>query len=135
MIILDTSFIVAYYNTRDENHERAAELMKTLVNGEYGDLRITDYVFDECMTVMLIRLKSLPETIKIGELIKKSMEIFSVGKEIFEESWILFKRQKETAFSFTDCTTLEVMKKMGMGNIATFDRDFKKVKSINVIGF
>jgi predicted nucleic acid-binding protein len=134
MIVLDTSFIVSYYNIRDENHEKSVELMREVVNRKYGNLYITDYIFDESITVMFIRLKSLSETIRIGELIKKSMEIIEVGKEIFEESWKSFKKQKETAFSFTDCVTLNSMKKMKINNIATFDEDFKKIKTINIIG-
>lgn len=134
MIILDTSFIVSYYNTRDENHEKATELMKEIVNRKYGNLYITDYIFDESITVILIRLKSLFETIKIGELIRKSTEIVEVGRDVFDESWKLFKKQKETAFSFTDCTTLNVMKKMDINNIATFDEDFKRIEAINIVG-
>jgi len=134
MIILDTSFIVSYYNTRDENHKKAVEPMKEIVNKKYGNLCITDYIFDESVTVILIRLKSLSETIKIGELVKKSMKIIEMEREIFENSWNYFKKQKETAFSFTDCTTLNIMKKMNISNIATFDEDFKKIKGINVIG-
>ena len=37
-------------------------------------------------------------------------------------------------FSFTDCTTLALMEKENIKNIATFDKDFKKIKEINVIG-
>ena len=71
MIILDTSFIVAFYNIRDENHIRATNLMEGIVAGKYGKLFITDYIFDEGMTVVFIRLKSLSETVKIGESIRK----------------------------------------------------------------
>lgn len=134
MIILDTSFIVSYYNTRDENHKKAVELMKDIVNRKYGNLYITDYIFDEGVTVILIRLKSLSRTIEIGESIRKSTEMIEIEKDIFEKAWKLFKEQSGTALSFTDCTTLNVMKAKDVKNIVTFDEDFKRVKGINVIG-
>jgi len=45
-----------------------------------------------------------------------------------------FKKQKETGFSFTDCTSISIMRRMNIRNIATFDRDFLKLKEVNVIG-
>lgn len=134
MIFLDTSFIVAFYNTRDENHQKAIELMRDIIKGKYGNLYITDYIFGESITVIFIRLKSLSKTVKIGELIKKSTEMLEIERSDFEGAWKSFKRQKETAFSFTDCTTLGMMERRNIKNIATFDEDFKKVKEVNVIG-
>ena len=134
MIVLDTSFIVAFYNTRDENHQKAIKLMDEITKGKYGKLYITDYIFDESITVVLIRLKSISETVKIGESIRKSTELLEVEMTDFEDAWKFFKRQEITGFSFTDCTTLEMMKKNEIKNIATFDEDFVKVKGINVIG-
>jgi predicted nucleic acid-binding protein len=32
MIFLDTSFMVAFYNTRDENHVKAKNLMSDIIN-------------------------------------------------------------------------------------------------------
>ena len=43
MIILDTSFIVSYYNVRDENHLKAAELMEGIADLRFGPIHITDY--------------------------------------------------------------------------------------------
>lgn len=134
MILLDTSFIVAYYNTRDENHGKAIELMKELEEGKYGDLCITDYIFDECMTVIFIRLKNLEKTIEIGNTLRKLTRMLRIENDIFEDSWNFFKNQKETAFSFTDCTTVSLMKKENTINITTFDEDFRKIKGINVVG-
>lgn len=133
MIILDTSFIVAFYNTRDENHQKAVGLMQDIINGKYGRLYVTDYIFDEIVTVIFIRLKNLSKTVKIGEIIKKSTELLEVERPDFENAWEFFKKQKMTTFSFTDCTTLEIMKRKDINNIATFDKDFKKIKEVNVI--
>lgn len=44
MIMLDASFVVAYFNTRDQNHERAKKVAKTLDDND-EELYITDYIF------------------------------------------------------------------------------------------
>ncbi|MBI4177498.1 MAG: type II toxin-antitoxin system VapC family toxin [Candidatus Aenigmarchaeota archaeon] len=133
MILLDTSFVVAYYNTEDNNHNKAAVIMKGLIAGEYGDIFITDYIFDEIATIAFVRLKNLNKTIEIGEAVNNLAKIDYIGKDIFEDTWNLFKGQKATRFSFTDCSTLSMMKKRGIKNIATFDEDFEKIREIEVV--
>jgi len=46
----------------------------------------------------------------------------------------IFCKQKETALSFTDCTTISVMQENDIEKIATFDGDFGKISRIKVIG-
>lgn len=132
MIFLDSSFIVAYYNENDEHHKKALGIMEDLKNGKYGDITINDYIFNECATVLFARLKDLDKAVKICEKIKNIM-ILRVDEDIFEEAWKVFKEQKETKLSFTDCTIISNMESENIKNIATFDEDFKKVKEINVI--
>ncbi|MGC8831968.1 MAG: type II toxin-antitoxin system VapC family toxin [Thermoproteota archaeon] len=134
MIFLDTSFIAAFYNVRDENHVKAKNLMPDIVNSKYGPLYISDYVFDETVTVAFIRLRNLRRAVRIGEYLRKSVRLIEVTGSNFEDAWRIFKKQKETDFSFTDCTSISIMKRMNIRNIATFDRDFLKLKEVNVIG-
>ena len=130
MIILDTSFIVSYFNTRDQNHPKAVKLMKEI----HEPLCLTDYIFGEVVTVSLIRLKSLDRAAKIGEILLKSLKIIDVEKISFDKAWNLFCKQKATLLSFTDCTTVSVMQESDIEKIATFDVDFDKIRGIKVIG-
>ena len=130
MIVLDTSFIVSYFNTRDQNHLKAVKLMKKI----HEPLCITDYIFGEVVTVSLIRLKSLDRATKIGNVLLKSLKIVNVEKTSFDNAWNLFCKQKETVLSFTDCTTISVMLENDIEKIATFDGDFGKISRITVIG-
>jgi hypothetical protein len=133
MIILDTSFIVSYFNERDRNHSKATELMQSIANTKFGPVYITDYIFDETVTVAFIRLKNLVKAVEIGNHLLKSSKIIQVEDKHFYNAWNLFKRQKTTDLSFTDCTTISVMQDNEIKNIATFDEDFKKAKAINVL--
>ena len=133
MIILDSSFIVAYYNTADNNHNKAVRIMDALETNEHGNVLITDYVFDETVTVVFVRLKSLSKTAKIGDDISRFAKMIYMEKNAFEDAWELFKNQSDTKFSFTDCSILSTMKKAAIDKIATFDEDFKKIKWAEVI--
>ena len=95
---------------------------------------VSDYVFDETVTVIFIRLRDLRRAVRIGEYLRKSVELVKVASSNFEDAWRIFKKQKETSFSFTDCTSISVMRRMNIRNIATFDSDFLKLKEVNVIG-
>lgn len=128
-VILDTSFLVSYYNLRDDNHNKAEELMKKISRDDF-DVVISDYVFGECCTVLLIRLKNFKKTFEICELIK-SLEILRVDDGVFERAWEIFKEQEKTKMSFTDCSTIALMEMNGIKNIATFDEDFNKLKGIS----
>ena len=130
MIILDSSFMVSYFNTRDQNHPQAIKLMKKI----HEPLCMTDYIFSEVVTVSLIRLKSLDGASKIGEILLKSMKMIGVEKPSFDNAWSLFCKQKETVLSFTDCTTVSIMQENNIEKIATFDEDFGKISGIEVIG-
>lgn len=130
-IFLDTSFIIAYYNSRDENHNKAETIMKKVLNNK-NEIIINDYIFDECANVLLIRLKNFGKVLEIcGDL--KKLKIINVNEFLFEESWEIFKKQNKTRLSFTDSTILSTMKNRKIKNLVTFDKDFEKILKINIL--
>ena len=133
MIFLDTSFLVAYIVDKDTNHEKAVSLMKEIVEGEHGSAITSEYVFDETVTVVLVRSKSLDSAVRTGDLIKESIPVLEVGNNIFEASWKRFRNQKNTKFSFTDCTILEMVESNHLDKLATFDREFEGADNFRVV--
>ncbi len=133
MIFLDTSVLVAYIVDRDTNHAKAVPLMKGIVSGRHGPAITSEYVFDETVTVVLVRSKSLDSAIKTGNLIKESMQVLSVTSNTFEASWNRFRNQKDTKFSFTDCTILEMVETNHIDKLATFDKEFESGESFKVV--
>ena len=131
MIILDASFIIAYKIENDVHHKKVVDIMTKITNGDYGNPIISDYIFDEIVNVILQKL-GLSSTKEIGELLINSVDIYHVGK-LFEESWKIFKNQKNTNLSFTDCSILALMTKEKINYIATFDEGFSKLDDVKVI--
>jgi len=133
MIFLDSSFLIALEVATDQNHEKARIMRDKIIVGEFGDAIISDYIFDETVTVTLNKTKDMKKTKLVGENLKKSAEIKMTDRDIFEDSWEIFANQKKTKFSFTDCTILSIMLKDGVKNLATFDKEFEKIEGIRII--
>jgi hypothetical protein len=133
-VFIDSGFFVAFHNTRDTNHGRALELMGEVVAGRFGSVYTSDYVFDEAVTVALIRTRrpeialSLGRTI-LGELTKPFSVVLRVDGEAFKEAWKLFPRYAGKGLSFTDCTTIALMRMMDVENVVSFDADFDGITS------
>ena len=134
MILLDSSLIVAYSNKADENHTKAVQIVREISKGKYGTPIITDYIFDEVVTVMLIKTKNLMKVVELGETLLKATVLFRVDEDSFNLAWRVFKEQRKPKFSFTDCTSIAVCRMNGISKIATFDEDFEELKEFNVVG-
>ena|SRR3989344_7259028 len=131
MILIDTSVLCAYYNSRDVHHKRAVEIIEDVVSKKYGKAIITDYIFDELVTVAMRKIGK-PLSIEIGGyLLNSEILIFKINNIVFDKSWKLFKEEQN--FSFTDSTTVVFMETFSIKKIATFDKEFKKIKNIEVI--
>ena len=133
MIFLDTSFLVSVEVKTDQNHEKATKIMNKIIEGDFGEPIISDYIFDETITVTFGRTKDLGKSVSVGENLRDSTKMIKMDEQSFENAWEIFKSQEYTRFSFTDCTTVSIIKKEDIANIATFDDDFRKVKGINVV--
>ncbi len=132
-IFLDTSFLVSYFNDNDENHKKSLIIMDKIMGDEYGVFHISDYIFDEYITVLLARIKNLNTVTGYGEDLREGSRIVMVEKTDFDEAWNIFQNQKNTLFSFTDCVTQVLMKKYRINFLATFDKEFDKLKEISVV--
>ena len=130
MIFIDSNIILSYINYEDSKHNEALHLVSRIMKKEFGDYIISDYVFSEIVTVCEIKINK-KESVKIGNFLLENIYISKVLDKIFSDSWDIFKRNKK--LSFTDCTNLAIMKGFGINKIATFDKEFNKIKDIEVI--
>ncbi len=98
--------------------------MQDIANSIHGEPVISDYVFDETVTVTLVRTGDLGKARLVGESMLESFRILRVDESIFQRAWRRFRNQKGTTFSFTDSTTVELMQENAIKNLATFDKEF-----------
>lgn len=126
-VFVNTCLFVAARNKRDVNHRRAVELLKAVLEGEYGQAYTSDYVFDEAVTVALRRTRRMDVAIMTGRLILAShprIMLLNVDYELFNMAWEKFQRLAGRGLSFTDCTTLAIMERYGIEYIMSFDHHF-----------
>ena len=74
MIVLDSSFLVAFHNRNDVHHDAAAEVMDQLLAGRWGQALLLEYVFLEVVTVLLVR-RGHDVASRVGTLLLDAPEI------------------------------------------------------------
>jgi hypothetical protein len=133
-VFVDTGVFVAFHNTRDTNHNRALELLRSIVDGELGTAYTSDYVFDEAVTAALVRTRRPENALAVGrmilgELTAPFLAILRLDDEAFKEAWRLFPQYAGRGLSFTDCSSITLMRTAGIESIVSFDSDFDGIVS------
>lgn len=133
MIVLDTSFIVAFHNSRDVHHAAAKPVMDDIVAGKWGQALLLEYVFLEVATVLLAR-RGLPAASSVAFALLQAREVdFVPCSELFLDTLETFRTQSGTELSFADAAILTAARKLSAETIATFDREFGKIKNIATV--
>ncbi|MEE4270142.1 MAG: PIN domain-containing protein [Thermoanaerobaculales bacterium] len=133
MIVLDSSFLIAYHNSRDAHHEAAAEIMARFLDGEWERGLLLEYVFLEVVTVLMARRG--PEVAsEVADVLLGARELELVPcSELFIEAVEVFRRQKKTRLSFVDATIVNLAHDRTDGLVATFDRELASARGIHAI--
>lgn len=132
-LLIDTSALVAARNADDKNHEKALDIMTRALKGEFGKLYVSDYIFDEAVTIAHIRTGNKDFANDIGGFARVKPIIFRFIEPIdFERAWELYPQFKDKDFSFTDCTNIAFMERHDIDTLFTYDSEFKGI--ISVIG-
>ena len=133
MIVLDSSFLVAFHNTRDLHHRAAADVMKRLVAGEWGEALLPEYVFLEVVTVIAAR-RDPPAAITVGETLRPAREVEIVPCSAYLPATVdTFRRVAAMGLSFVDAAIVTIARSRGTHHVATFDGDFAKVDGMTLI--
>src|SRR4030067_1671646 len=125
-VFVDTGIFVALRNADDEFHERSKELMKCALKSEFGRIFTSDYIIDEAVTTALVRTRKHAFAVDLGNYILESPRIIKlrVDENSFKEAWEKFKLFKDKPLSFTNCTSLALVEKLGIKQLLSFDTGF-----------
>ena len=126
-VFLDTGFILAFKNADDTNHDIAQNWMMRFLKNEFGEIYTSTYVFDELVTLALVRLRNEEFAKNIGDYLLNSIriQIIILDQKDFLNSWDLFQKYIKKGLSFTDCTILSLSTRLKCNLVATFDKHFK----------
>lgn len=123
MIFVDTSAWYARYASRDANHTAA----KAFHLANHLPLVTTDYVADETLTLFKAR-GNQELAFRIGPklLTGQLARLVHVSEQDVESAWQLFAAHRDKAWSFTDCVSYAVMKRLQITEAFAFDEHFKQ---------
>ena len=133
VVVVDSSFLIAYHNTRDVHHAAATRAMLRLLGGEWGQALLLEYVFLEVVTVLMARRDLSAATEVAGRLLAAREVDFVPCSDFFFETLQTFRNQPDGRLSFTDAAIVTVARRNPPGVIATFDRDFNGIPGVTVV--
>lgn len=120
-IFLDTLFIVALVNRRDQYHQRATELAEQFAG---YDFVVTDAVLLEIGNALARNYKAEAVAIVEEFLSSEEVEIIHLTPQLFESGFALFKQYQDKNWGFVDCISFVVMHQLGISAAMTFDQHF-----------
>ncbi len=120
-IFVDTSFIIALVNERDQYHHQALSIADRY---DSQFLVVTDAILLEVSNALSRSYKN--EAIQIIEdlMASENVEIVHLNSELFVRAFDLYKTRPDKAWGLVDCISFIVMEDRGMTIAFTFDRHF-----------
>ena len=123
LLFVDTSAWFALANRQDPDHRAVRDLL----NSGHGRLVTSNFVFDETVTLCCYRLGHNVAS-RVGEGIRRGSVADLARATTHDEAtaWDLFRERADKQYSFTDCVSFVMMKRLGIERVAAFDDDFRR---------
>ncbi len=124
MIILDTSFLVAYFRTNDVHHAGSVSLAKEHAGEK---MVVTFLVLQELINILNRKASTALalEKVKLLTSPDSNIELFKLDESYSEEVLELYERLAPHTFSYTDVSLIHLSKELELP-VLTFDKDLEK---------
>lgn len=120
-LFVDTSAWFAFANRDDPEHKGVAALL----GSSQGRLITSNFIFDETVTLCLYRLgHAVAEKVGCVLLDSARVDLLRITPEDENAAWKLFCQRPDHTYSFTDCTSFVIMRRLGIRTAAALDDDF-----------
>jgi uncharacterized protein len=120
-IFIDTSFIIALINERDQYHQQALDITDLYID---KPLAITDSVLLEIANYLARRYKNEAIQVIQGFLDSEDVEVIRLTPDIFDRAFELYKTRSDKEWGLVDCVSFIVMQDRDIHKVLTFDRHF-----------
>lgn len=125
-VFVDTSAWKALYDKDDPFHKLTKRTWADFKRK--GSLVFTsNFVIDETITLLRVRVDHA-SAVEFGEAIHASevIGVIPVDEAFENEAWTIFKRYDDKSFSFTDCTSFAIIRKLKFDLAFTLDHHFRQ---------
>lgn len=129
-VLVDTGVLYADHDTDAARHDAASDALDGIYDGEYGLPYVSDYIYDEAITLTAKRSGSHAVAKRLGDRLRgvgsfpQTYEMLRVSSAIFTDSVDIFERYDDQRLSFTDATTIALIERHGVDCVLSFDDDF-----------
>jgi predicted nucleic acid-binding protein len=120
---VDTSAWFAYANRHDPDHARIRNVLRAF----QGRLITSNFIFDETVTLCLYRL-GYQVAARVGEVLLDPavVDLVRITPEDEQRAWALWLARPDKTYSYTDCTSFVVMRRLGLQRAVAIDTDFQR---------
>lgn len=131
-VIVDTGVLYADHDRDASRHEFASEALDAVYDGELGTPYLSDYIYDEAVTLTLTR-GSFPPAKQLGERLRgvdpypQVYGMYRVSAAVFDDAVDIFEQYTDQTLSFTDATTAALCRRRDIDAVLSFDDDFDGV--------
>ncbi|MBI4468144.1 MAG: PIN domain-containing protein [Acidobacteria bacterium] len=121
-LFVDTSAWFAYANRKDPDHAA----VRTIVSEFEGRLATSNFIFDETISLCRYRL-GFDVARGVGSVLQDpgSIDLVRVTPEDEQAAWTFFCKRPDQRYSFTDCTSFELMRRLRITTAVALDDDFR----------
>jgi uncharacterized protein len=125
-LLIDTSAIHAYSYEGDINHGRIRAFLKR--EARDSQFVVSNYVFDETMTLLKSHFGAY-RAIQVGQMVRSSrlFQLIYLTPEDEQSTWEIFQKYADKRWSYTDCSVLALMRRMGVNDVVAFDDHFQQM--------
>jgi predicted nucleic acid-binding protein len=134
-VLVDTGVLYADHDTDATRHETAGAVLDAVYDGEFGQPYVSDYIFDEAVTLTRTRTGSHSAAIELSNRLRGSdsyptvYDQLQVSAAVFTDAIGVFERYDDQSVSFTDATSVALVDRHGLDGILSFDDDFDGIVS------
>ena len=131
VVFVDALYWVASTNHRDQWHQRALEVEKTLSNCTFvtSEAVLTEFLnFSEYGAVA--RQKAARVTRRI--LVRTDVDVVQQQQSDFLAALALYEARPDKGYSHTDCLSMTIMRDRGITEILTHDQHFTQ-EGLNIL--
>ena len=123
-IFVDTSAFYALADRTDRLHSPAVRFVET----NERLLVTSNFVVHETVTLLRMRLGHAAAVAFGRRLLREGLTpVIPITMRDELKAWIFFQRYGDKRFSFTDCTSFALMKRLGIPAAFAFDEDFRRL--------
>jgi len=120
-LFVDTSAWFAYTNRMDPDHAAVRKVFREFK----GRLATSNFIFDETISLCIYRLgHEAARRVGSALLDAGTVDLIRVTPEDEQAAWTLLCNRADQRYSFTDCTSFELMRRLEMTTALALDEDF-----------